>query len=219
MRVPKPSSTVRTLVVALAITTLAGCSILPRSAPVQIWRPETGTLAPSATRANFSLRVGTPNVTGMLDHSGIVVLPKPGEVSTYQGARWSEPPALLVRQRLVDAFMAANLTAVTTDDDHFFADYSLSGNLRAFQTEYRHGVPVIVVRYDALLRRSGSRQPLAFHSFVITRNATGAQVPQVVAAFGAADDALAHAVVAWTLVAVGHTPPAPAPGADAATRP
>lgn len=194
----------RTPLAALAIAAIAAaCSILPENAPVQIWQPpQAPASTPAAAPANaptFSLRVDTPNVTGLLDDATIVVMPDPGQVSVYKGARWSEPPAILVRQRLVDAFMAAGLPSVTTDDDHFFANYSLSGDLRAFQSEYRSGSPTVVVRYDAQLRRGGSRSPLASRSFVVTQNPTGTQVPQIVEAFGAADDELARQVVAWTV--------------------
>jgi hypothetical protein len=34
---------------------------------------------------------------------------------------------------------------------------------------------------------------------VVTQNPSGTDVPQIVTAFGAADDALAQQVVAWTL--------------------
>lgn len=178
---------------------LAACSVLPAREPVQIWQPEETPAAATTPAADFSLRVDTPNTTGVLDGSGIVVMPEPGQVSTYKGARWSESPALLVRHRLVDAFMAAKLPAVTTDDDHFFSDYTLSGDLRAFQSEYRSGAPVVVVRLDAQLRRGGSRNLLATRSFVVTQQPTGVDVPQIVAAFGAADDQLAQQVVAWTI--------------------
>lgn len=189
---------------ALAVAALAAaCSILPESAPVQIWQPpQTPATAPTPAPANapgFSLRVDTPNVTGLLDDTAIVVMPDPGQVSVYKGARWSVPPAILVRQRLVDAFMAAGLSSVTTDDDHFFANYSLSGDLRAFQSEYRSGSPTVVVRFDAQLRRGGSRFPLASRSFVVTQDPAGTQIPQIVAAFGTAEDELARQVVAWTV--------------------
>lgn len=182
-----------------AASLLAACSVLPAREPVQIWQPEESAIAAPATTAGFSLRVDAPNTTGPLDGTGIMVMPGPGQVSTYKGARWSEPPALLIRHRLVDAFMAAKLPAVTTDDDHFASDYSLSGNLRAFQSEYRNGSPVVVVRFDAQLRRGGARELLATRSFVVTQNPSGTDVPQIVTAFGAADDALAQQVVAWTL--------------------
>ncbi|TAN05797.1 MAG: ABC transporter [Rhodanobacteraceae bacterium] len=201
MTVFKPFHVVRTLLAICATAALlSACSVLPKREPVQVWQPEeTATVTAPAQPADFSLRVDTPNTSGPLDGTGIVVMPVAGQISTYKGARWSESPALLVRHRLVDAFMAAKLPAVTTDDDHFYSNYTLSGDLRAFQSEYRNGSPVVVVRFDAQLRRGGARNPLATRSFVVTRNPSGVDVPQIVAAFGAADDQLAQQVVAWTL--------------------
>lgn len=176
---------------------LAGCSILPRQETVHVWQPAT-TLAPAAAPVgDFSLRVDTPHVASSLDQAGIVVMPAPGQVSTYKGARWSETPAVLLRQRLVDAFMAAKLSTVTTDDEHFASNFVLSGELRSFQAEYRAGVPVVVVRYDAQLRRGLARDLLATHSFSVIEHPSGAQIPQIVAAFGTADDQLAREVVSW----------------------
>src|SRR5690348_1918507 len=197
MNAPKTFFVACTLFASCAL--LAACSVLPAREAVQIWQPEESTIATPTTAADFSLRVDAPNTSGPLDGTGIVVMPEPGQVSTYKGARWSESPALLIRHRLVDAFMAAKLPAVTTDDDHFASDYSLSGNLRGFQSEYRNGSPVVVVRFDAQLRRGGARNLLATRSFVVTQNPSGVDVPQIVAAFGAADDALAQQVVTWTI--------------------
>ncbi|HXE67353.1 MAG TPA: ABC-type transport auxiliary lipoprotein family protein [Rhodanobacteraceae bacterium] len=197
MNAPKTFFVACTLFASCAL--LAACSVLPAREPVQIWQPEEAAIAAPATAADFSLRVDAPNTSGPLDGTGIVVMPEPGQVSTYKGARWSESPALLIRHRLVDAFMAAKLPAVTTDDDHFASDYSLSGNLRGFQSEYQNGSPVVVVRFDAQLRRGGARNLLATRSFVVTQNPSGVDVPQIVAAFGAADDQLAQQVVAWTI--------------------
>lgn len=200
MTLPRLFSRVRLLMVLWAASSLlAACSVLPKREAVQIWQPEEAAIAAPATTADFSLRVDAPNITGILDQTGIVVMPGPGQISTYKGARWSESPALLIRHRLVDAFMAAKLRAVTTDDDHFASDYTLSGNLRAFQSEYRNGSPVVVVRFDAQLRRGGARNLLATRSFVITQDPSGVDVPQIVAAVGAADDQLAQQVVAWTI--------------------
>ena len=201
MIVPKPFPAARTLLMVCAASALlAACSVLPTREPVQIWQPEeTPATVASSASADFSLRVDTPNTSGVLNQTGIMVMPEPGQISTYKGARWSESPVLLVRHRLVDAFMAAKLSAVTTEDDHFTSDYTLSGDLRAFQSEYRSGAPVVVVRYDAQLRRGGARHLLATRSFVITQKPSGVEVPQIVTAFGAADDALAQQVVAWTI--------------------
>lgn len=220
MTVHKLFSPARLLIASCAAASLlAACSVLPAREPVQIWQPEESAIATPPTTAGFSLRVDAPNTTGPLDGTGIVVMPEPGQVSAYKGARWSESPALLIRHRLVDAFMAAKLPAVTTDDDHFASDYSLSGNLRGFQSEYRNGSPVVVVRFDAQLRRGGARSLLATRSFVITQNPSGTDVPQVVAAFGAADDALAQQVVAWTIDVANRDKVAhPASGDDAVSQ-
>lgn len=197
-----------------ASSLLAACSVLPKREPVQIWQPEEAAIAAPATAADFSLRLDAPNTSGPLDGTGIVVMPELGQISTYKGARWSESPALLVRHRLVDAFMAAKLPAVTTDDDHLASDYTLGGNLRAFQSEYRNGSPVVVVRLDAQLRRGGARSLLATRSFVITQDPSGVDVPQIVAAFGTADDQLAQQVVAWTLEVANRDRMAHPAGAD-----
>jgi cholesterol transport system auxiliary component len=219
MTVPKSLSAVRTLIVLCAISTLAACSVLPKREPVQIWQPqESVASATTPATGDFSLRIDTPNTSGVLDQNGIVVMPEPGQLSTYKGARWSESPALLVRHRLVDAFMAAKLPAVTTDDDHFSADYSLSGDLRAFRSEYRSGSPLVIVRFDAQLRRGGSRNLLATRSFVVTQDPSGTQVPQIVAAFGAADDELAQKVVAWTIAVANRDRAAHPADADSASR-
>lgn len=214
MTVPKSFSAVRMLIVLCVISALAACSVLPKRESVQIWQPEESALPTTTAAADFSLRVDTPNTSGILNQNGIVVMPEPGQISTYKGARWSESPALLIRHRLVDAFMAAKLPAVTTDDDHFFANYSLSGDLRTFQSEYRDGSPVVVVRFDAQLRRGGARNLLATRSFVVTQNPSGTQVPQIVAAFGAADDALARQVVTWTIEIANRDRAAHPAGAD-----
>lgn len=193
----------------VAAAVLGACSILPEREPVQVWQPPESAATPTATPdANFSLRVDTPNTTGMLGDRGIMVLPAPGRVSTYKGARWSDAPALLVRQRLVDAFLAAGLPAVTTSDDRFAADFALSGDLRAFQSEYRAGSPVVVVRLDVQLRRAYTQRPLATHSFVVTQRPANAQVPAIVAAFGAANDQLGAEVVRWVIDQVRHAPAA-----------
>ncbi|HVU82655.1 MAG TPA: ABC-type transport auxiliary lipoprotein family protein [Rhodanobacteraceae bacterium] len=217
MNAPKTFFVACTLFASCAL--LAACSVLPAREAVQIWQPEESTIAAPTTAADFSLRVDAPNTSGPLDGTGIVVMPEPGQVSTYKGARWSESPALLIRHRLVDAFMAAKLPAVTTDDDHFASDYSLSGNLRGFQSEYRNGSPVVVVRFDAQLRRGGARNLLATRSFVVTQNPSGVDVPQIVGAFGAADDQLAQQVVAWTIdVANRDKATHPAGGDDAVSQ-
>ena len=188
--------------VAIAALALASCSILPPAESPDIYVLPQPAPAPAATDAPqlpWQLRVETPEANGMLADTGIVVLPEPGRISVYKNARWSDSAPLLLRERLIDAFLATHrLPAVTSDDDSMRADFVLAGDLRAFQTEYRNGSPVVVVRFDAQLRRGGARDVLAARSFEVTATPSSTAVPQVVEAFGQACDQLSAQVVQWT---------------------
>lgn len=216
MAFPLPIHRMRAFaLVCIIAACVTACSVLPPREIIHTWQPPESANVAAATMPlqGISLRVDTPDANGMLEGRSIVVMPETGQVSVYKGARWSDVPAMLVRNRLVDAFMAAGLPLVTTSDDRLASDYVLGGTLRAFQSEYHGGAPVVTVRFDATVRRSDSRSPLAAHSFVITEQPTGVEVPAVVQAFGAADDELAQQVVAWTLTAVNRdrqSPPEPA---------
>ncbi|HET9834912.1 MAG TPA: ABC-type transport auxiliary lipoprotein family protein [Rhodanobacteraceae bacterium] len=193
----------RNLFGLFAIFALASCSILPPRETPDIYVLPQAAQAPSGNNGpqlNWQLRVNTPEATGMLSGDGIVVMPQPGKVALYEGAQWSDAAPVLLRERLVDAFLATHrLPVVTSEADSLSADFVLGGDLRAFQSEYRNGSPVVVIRFDAQLRRGGSRQVLAARSFEVTATPSGVAVPEVVQAFGQASDQLSAQVVEWTL--------------------
>jgi ABC-type uncharacterized transport system, auxiliary component len=61
-------------------------------------------------------------------------------ISSYKGARWSDPVPLLVRNRLLDGFQRdGRVQRLSADDSNLQADYELSGELQAFQSEYHRG--------------------------------------------------------------------------------
>ncbi|MGH8213688.1 MAG: ABC-type transport auxiliary lipoprotein family protein [Rhodanobacteraceae bacterium] len=185
------------------VLALSSCSILPPAESPNIYvlpQPASAPAGNSAPKLAWQLRVDTPEANGMLADTGIVVMPEPGRITVYKDARWSDSAPLLLRERLIDAFLATHrLPAVTSDDDSMHADFVLAGDLRAFQTEYRNGSPMVVVRFDAQLRRGGSREVLAARSFEVDATPTGVTVPQVVQTFGDACDQLGAQVVEWTL--------------------
>jgi cholesterol transport system auxiliary component len=189
--------------VAIAMLALASCSILPPAESPNIYvlpQSHSARTESAEPQLPWQLRVDTPEATGLLSGSGIVVMPEPGRITVYKDARWSDGAPLLLRERLIDAFLDTHrLPAVTSEDDSMRADFVLAGDLRAFQTEYRNGSPVVVVRFDAQLRRGGARDVLAARSFEVTANPSGVAVPQVVQAFGQACDQLSAQVVQWTL--------------------
>lgn len=192
---------IRPTLLMAALLALASCSVLPKAESPDIYRlPSTPLPHAQASAVNWSLRVDTPQAERMLDSARIAVLPQGDMVSVYKGARWSDRVPVLLRNRLIEGFRTdGRVAALSSDDTNLQADFVLSGDLTAFQSEYRGQQPTIVVRYDARLVRNNGLKIVASRRFEVTQPASGTAVPQVVAAFGQASDALATQVVEWTL--------------------
>nr|WP_199045642.1 ABC-type transport auxiliary lipoprotein family protein [Dyella sp. ASV24] len=184
-----------------AIALLSACSVLPKSEPQQIYRlPATPLPHDGGASVNWSLRIDTPQAERMIDSSRITVLPQGDTISVYKGARWSDSATTLLRNRFVDAFRDnGRIAGLSSDETSLQADYVLSGDLRAFQSVYENGQPVVVIRFDARLVKSNGLRIVASRRFDITQPVSGTAVPQVVTAFGQATDALASQLVNWTL--------------------
>ncbi|MEO6925163.1 MAG: ABC-type transport auxiliary lipoprotein family protein [Rhodanobacter sp.] len=189
------------VVIALGML-LGSCSILPRSeAPNVYLLPATPVETTTHQAVRYeSLRIVTPDAARTLDSTRIAVVPEGNIITSYQGARWSDSAPRLLRDRLLDAFRTdARFAALSSDDAQLQADLELTGDLRAFQSEYVHGVPVVVIRYDAQLVQGRSQKIMATHRFDIRQPVNGKEVPQVVTAFGLATDRLAAQVLGWVI--------------------
>jgi cholesterol transport system auxiliary component len=199
------------LPVWIAAVALGACSVLPKAETPDIYRlPSTPLPHAQGAPASWSLRINTPQAERMIDSSRIAVMPQGDLVSVYKGARWSDTATTLLRNRLVDAFRDdGRIASVSNDDNALPASYTLAGDLRAFQSEYQGNAPVVVIRFDARLVRNKGLQVVATRRFDITQPVGGTAVPQVVAAFGQASDALASQVVAWTMQQSLASPAAP----------
>ncbi|AIF49363.1 ABC-type transport auxiliary lipoprotein family protein [Dyella japonica] len=184
-----------------AIALLTACSVLPKSEPQQIYRlPATPLPHDIGAPVTWSLRVDTPHAERMIDSARITVLPQGDTMSVYKGARWSDSATTLLRNRLVDAFRDnGRIPGLSSDETSLQADYFLSGDLRAFQSVYENGQPVVVIRFDARLVQTNGLRIVASRRFDITQPVGGTAVTQVVTAFGQATDALASQMVNWTL--------------------
>jgi cholesterol transport system auxiliary component len=143
-----------------------------------------------------------------LDSTHIAVLPRGNIITTYQGARWSDRAPRLLRNRLLDAFRTdGRFASLSSDDAQLQADLELAGDLRAFQSEYVQGAPVVVISYDAQLVDGRSRKIVATHRFDIRQPVAGKEVPQVVTAFGQATDRLANQVIRWVTTSAAKRAP------------
>ena len=189
-------------IAALLAAAVASCSILPKAETRDIY------VLPSATRGTpsasqplaWSLRINTPKTSGFLDSNRIAVMPDASRITVYQGARWSDDAAILMRDRLVDAFRAdTRLALVGNGEANERADRELDGQLRSFQTEYLNGAPIVVIRYDAEVVEVRTRRIIATRSFEARSTPKGNDVVSAVYAFGIAADTLTTDVVGWVV--------------------
>ena len=88
---------------------------------------------------------------------------------------------------------------MSSDESRLQADLELDGDLRAFNSEYQNGRPVVRILFEARLVDSSSRRILASQRFEANQAAGDTSVPAIVSAFGLAGDQLARDVLQWTL--------------------
>ncbi|MDR6582876.1 ABC transporter [Herbaspirillum sp. BH-1] len=192
----------RTALVAGSLA-LTACSILPKADPLAVYRLPAPTVATPASTSNSAgpyraLRIVTPSANRSVDSERILVLPEGDMIKSYAGVRWSDPAPQLLRDRLLEAFQAdGRFPQLSGDNANIAAEVELNGVLAAFQTEYRNGVPQVVIVYDARLVDTTTRQQLAARRFAVVQPVAGSKVPEVVTAFGAASERLAAEVVGW----------------------
>ena len=195
-------SRLRPLAVLLLAGLLGACSILPKSEELSIYRlPASPLPAQSAApRSDWALRVNKPYSSQLLDSTRIAVLPPGGQISAYQGVRWSDRAPLLLRDRLIAGFIDdGRIAAISSDESRLHADLELDGDLRAFHSEYRDGRPVARILLEARLVQSGSLRILASRRFEVSQAASDTSVAAVVNAFGLAGDQLTRELLDWTL--------------------
>jgi cholesterol transport system auxiliary component len=180
---------------------LSACSLFPESTPQDIYRLPPSTVAASrGEAADISLRINHPAANDVLSSTRIVVVPEGNRLSVYKGARWSTPVPFLWRDHLLDAFRSdGRIARLSSAAEGLQADVELGGELRAFQTEYRAGLPEVVIYLDARLVEAASKRIIASRRFAVMEEVNGEEIPAVVGAFGRANDALARELIDWTI--------------------
>lgn len=192
----------RCVVIMGTMVLASACSILPPAEPTDVYQLIPGPLSRMtgmAQQVPWSLRIDRPRASEALDNPRIAVVPRDSVISSYKGARWSDPATLLLRNQIRDYFTSdGRVRGVSTDDSNLQADFELNGDLLAFQSEYRGESIEVVIRYDARLVNDRQRI-VASHRFEVREPVRSKEVPAVVAAFGAASDTLTAQVLAWTI--------------------
>ncbi|WP_433885800.1 ABC-type transport auxiliary lipoprotein family protein [Pseudomonas vranovensis] len=195
------SRTCRYLALATALSLGSACSILPQAEPADVYRlPSTQSTRSLTQSAPWSLRINKPIASDALNSPRIAVVPQGNLISSYKGARWSDPAPTLLRNRMLDAFQRdGRVQRLSADDSNLQSDYEIAGELQAFQSEYSADGLAVVIRYDARLVQGRSQRILASQRFEVRQPLSDKQVAAVVSGFGSASDQLMKQLVDWTV--------------------
>ncbi|WP_407293662.1 ABC-type transport auxiliary lipoprotein family protein [Stutzerimonas zhaodongensis] len=184
------------------LSAASACSVLPESETLRIFLLPTTPTQQQASEPTTqqALRINTPQASRILASQRIAVVPQGNEISAYGGARWSDTAPVLLRDRLIEAFQRdGRLPSVSNEDVNLYSDLSLHSDLRAFQSVYIDGKPVVIIKLDARLVNRNDQHTLANRRFEIRQPSTDPSVENVVEAFGLAADRLSAEIVEWTL--------------------
>lgn len=196
------------LLLPAALLLSACASLLGGDHPAAVYTLDAAApAAAGSTRAVATpLAVATPDAAGLLDSPAILVSPGGGELQVYAGARWSERPSLLLRQRLLDALGAAGASHAFPAASGALAPYTLESDLVRFQAGVGDGGARAQVVLDVRLIDSGSRQLLAQRRFHASAAATSDHAAALATAFGRAGNSVCTQAAGWALA---QLPPAP----------
>lgn len=189
-------------VVVATLCSSCGSLLNLQRTPFTIYSPiYNATAADSAgAHVNWQLAIETPLASDTLDSARIAVMPTPGVLEVFPGARWREPAPALLRGMVVQGFEASGrIVGVGSAASGLRADYSLAIALRDFQLEFRDGKPQAAIRFQAHLLDYISNRVLATRAFVAESPSAGADAASAFVAFETALNTIVPELVDWTL--------------------
>ncbi|WFE71803.1 ABC-type transport auxiliary lipoprotein family protein [Halomonas sp. M1] len=188
------------VMLATLLLTFGGCSILPESEPATFYRlpASTPSATPEATSSALPIRLGiaTPEAGHLLSSNRIVVYPERNVVNVYEGSRWHEDAPAMLQARLITGLQQRQLFN-SVGSDRLPHDLLLLSELRHFQSEYDTTPPSVKIQLDVQLVGTQDRQPIVANSFSTRTQASSAEIPDVVDAFGQASDVLNEQLATW----------------------
>lgn len=190
-----------TVSAALSVTLLSACQVLPEREPVDLYQlPPASISTATGSSIGGGLRLMTPESSDALNGALLLILNDNHGFQAWAGARWTAPIPALWRDWLLDAFWRdGRFSALSTDSTVLQSQRSLSGMLRAFQIENTGREQVAVIRFDALLIDSASREILGSQRFEASEAVSGNDASAAVAAMGRAADQLARELIDWAV--------------------
>ena len=182
---------------------LGACSSLTgKKEPFTVYAPRYTAPADAAqgTAVQWQLSIDTPVASDALDTPRMLVMPSPGALETYKGARWSDTAPMLLRSLLIQAFQnSGRISGVGASTSGLHGDYLLAIDLYDFETQYRDGSPHAVIRLNAKLSDSSVNRIAAARTFEADVPVSGSQAAAAATAFEQVLAQLLPSIVDWAL--------------------
>lgn len=155
--------------------------------------------APTVAATGPTLAVELPQLPAMLQTLRLAVRISDSEIQYLAAASWAETPSRQVQRLLADTLTARGIAVVDRGHASARADAALSGTLRDFTLDVRDPLaPVVRVRYDAQVGRSGTARPLGIRRFDASERVASQQPADVAAALSRATNRMALELADWT---------------------
>lgn len=166
-----------------ALASLAACSILPESAPVQLLDPQLAAPAAADESAEWTLNVARPEADPMRDSTRVLVRTGQGQLQVHASARWIAAAPELLRTLLV-RYLRDTRSLQQVSAGGAGLDRTLVLDLRRFElTETNDERLAAEVRVEARLYDSRTADLLARELFERLEPVASAQPPDIVAGF------------------------------------
>lgn len=191
------------LLISVCILLLSACAALSgKHAEFAVYSPRLSlpAAADNAAKVDWQLLVETPRASTALDTARIAIMPTPGVLEVYAGARWRDPAAFMLRSLIVQGFdESGRIGGVSGSTSGLSADYSLAIELRDFQIELDANSAQAVIRLTAKLFDHRSNRIVASRTFESLAPAATSDIANAVQAFEKALEHLLPELVTWTL--------------------
>ena len=196
---------------------LAGCTglVAPRG-QVAIYTLAPWPVASSSDAATVhiaaTLAVELPQAHGLLSGPDLLVSPAPQRLAVYADARWDEPPARLLRTRMLAALRARGFAGALPAGSGALPHWQLESELHRFDARVhdRHAQAEVVL--EARLLDASTRRLMGQQRFAVAWPAAGTGATQLVAALDHASDTLATQVAQWSAQVLAQSKQVPATG-------
>lgn len=180
---------------------LGGCAgglggLITKSPPAAFNLDAAGKIPGQGRRIRGQLAVAEPVALAALDSEKIVVRPTPAEAAAMPDVQWQDRLPKLIQARLIESFENAGaLRAVGRPSDKFAVDYTLTGDIRAFEISVADGAAVIEIAAKIVRERSG--RIMAARVFRVSVPAAANDGAPAIAALNEAFGKLERELVLW----------------------